>query len=225
VYRQIAAVSAATLAALVVTTEISGVAVADSPVLLGGGAGITVNGTSCTLTTIGHDNAGALIGLTSAHCGGAGAQVAAQGADDRGALGSVTSTDNDLAYAVIKFDPAKVTPTSNFAGFTINGIGPDPSYQQPACTQGSATGQGCGAIAMATVKAGIVGARVPAWQPGDYGAPITVNDQLVGLTQNGTSVVEPALVRVIMHVNFTLFSTILNDVNAKGGPGAGFSPI
>ena len=42
---------------------------------------------------------------------------------------------------------------------------------------------------------------------------------------NGTNVVEPALVRVIMHTNFTLFSAILNGVNTKGGPGAGFSPI
>jgi hypothetical protein len=166
-----------------------------------------------------------LIGFTSAHCGGPGAQVVAQGTDNRDTLGSITSTDNGLAYAVIKFDPAKVAPTANFAGFPINGIGPDPSYQQPVCTQGSATGQGCGAIAIATVKPGIVGARVPAWQPGDYGAPLTVNDQLIGLTQNGTNVVEPYLVRVIMHTNFTLFSAILGDVNAKGGPGAGFSPI
>jgi hypothetical protein len=28
-----------------------------------------------------------------------------------------------------------------------------------------------------------------------------------------------------VHSGFTLFSAILNDVNAKGGPGAGFSPI
>jgi hypothetical protein len=35
----------------------------DGPVVLGGGAGITVNGTLCTLSTIGHDHAGDLVGL------------------------------------------------------------------------------------------------------------------------------------------------------------------
>jgi hypothetical protein len=209
------------LAATLVTPR----AWADGQAVLGGGAGIAVDGNNCTLTSIGHDSAGNLVGFTSAHCGGQGGQVVAEGAESHGTLGTVTSTDNDLAYAVIKFDPAKVAPTANFAGFSINGIGPDPGYQQPVCTLGSSTGQGCGAIAMATVKPGIAGARVPAWQPGDFGAPLTVNDQLIGQTQNGTNVVQPALVRVIMHINFTLFSAILNDVNAKGGPGAGFTPI
>jgi hypothetical protein len=198
---------------------------ADGQVALGGGAGISVNGTDCTLTTIGHDGAGDLVGFTSAHCGGTGSQIVADGAENHGTVGTVTSTDGALAYAVIKFDPAKVAPTANFAGFPIKGIGPDPSFQQPVCTQGSATGQGCGVIASATIKAGIVGARVPAWQPGDFGAPLTVDDQLVGQTQNGSNVVQPALLRVIMHTNFTLFSAIMNDVNAKGGPGAGFTPI
>jgi hypothetical protein len=216
---------AAGFAAVLLAGLLTPTAAAEGTVPLGGGAGILVDGNPCTLATIGHDNTGELIGFTSAHCGGPGAQVVAQGTDNRDTLGSITSTDNGLAYAVIKFDPAKVAPTANFAGFPINGIGPDPSYQQPVCTQGSATGQGCGAIAIATVKPGIVGARVPAWQPGDYGAPLTVNDQLIGLTQNGTNVVEPYLVRVIMHTNFPLFSAILGDVNAKGGPGVGFSPI
>ena len=50
------------------------VAHADEPVILGGGSGIVVNGeTLCTLTTIGNDNRGNLIGFTSAHCGGPGA--------------------------------------------------------------------------------------------------------------------------------------------------------
>ena len=47
---------------------------------------------------------------------------------------------------MIKFDPAKVTPTANFAGFAINGIGPDPDFRQPACTDGAATGDQCGKI-------------------------------------------------------------------------------
>ena len=53
-------------------------ATADDKVPLGGGAGITVNGTSCTLSTIGHDNTGKLMGFTAASCGGPGSQVTAE---------------------------------------------------------------------------------------------------------------------------------------------------
>lgn len=48
-------------------------AAADELVTLGGGAGIVVDGeTYCTLTSIGTDKTGALVGFTSAHCGGPG---------------------------------------------------------------------------------------------------------------------------------------------------------
>ena len=66
---------------------------------------------------------------------------------DRGGVGNIVAANDDLDYAVIKFDPAKVVPTASFAGFAINGIGPDPSgFGQPVCTQGGATGFGCGAF-------------------------------------------------------------------------------
>lgn len=52
---------------------------AATPVPLGGGSGLVVNGeTLCTLTAIGTDNQGSLIGFTSAHCGGPGAVVASE---------------------------------------------------------------------------------------------------------------------------------------------------
>jgi hypothetical protein len=44
------------------------IAAADENIPLGGGAGIAVNGDLCTLTTIGHDRSGQLVGFTSAHC-------------------------------------------------------------------------------------------------------------------------------------------------------------
>ena len=68
----------AAMAAL--AAPISPVAHADEPVPVGGGSGLVVNGdTLCTLTAIGNDNRGNLIGFTSAHCGGPGAQVGAEG--------------------------------------------------------------------------------------------------------------------------------------------------
>jgi len=92
----------------------------------------TVSG--CTLTTIGHDNTGELVGFTAAQCGGPGSQVLAEGTD--GTVGTVAAANGNLHYAVIKFDPAKVTPISDFAGFAISGIGPDPGSSQPVCTHG-----------------------------------------------------------------------------------------
>jgi hypothetical protein len=77
-------------------------------VVLGGGAGITVNGTNCTLTTIGHDNAGALVGLTAATCGGPGSSLAIEGGP--GGVGTVVAVDDALDYAVITFEPGKVVP-------------------------------------------------------------------------------------------------------------------
>jgi hypothetical protein len=191
-------------------------------VVLGGGAGISVNGTPCTLATVGHDNTGALVGFTAARCGGPGSPVAAAGSG--AAVGSVVAGDADL-YAVIKFDPAKVTPTANFAGFLINGVGPDPVYHQPACTHGAESGDTCGIIGTPTTVPGVVGAGYGSWNPGDVGEPVTVGGQLVGVTRNGANMVFFDEARTVHHTDFALFSAIMNDVNAKGGTGAGFSPI
>lgn len=199
-------------------------AVASAAVPLGGGAGIVVDGIDCTLTTIGHDNADELVGFTAASCGGPGAQVVAEGTD--GTVGTVATADDHLDYAVIKFDPAKVIPVANFAGFAINGVGSDPSPGQPICTQGGATGVNCGNIKFGG-RPDIVAANMPSWQPGDNGAPITVDDQLVGMTRKGfTGLVGVGPIpRLSTHISFELFNAILDDVNSKGGPGAGFTPV
>jgi hypothetical protein len=137
------------------------------------------------------------------------------------------AANDDLDYAVIKFDPAKVVPTASFAGFGINGIGPDPSnFGQPVCTQGGATGNGCGTFKFGGPRPGIVAARMPSWQPGDDGAPITVDGQLVGMTREGhTGIGGAGIPTLRTSITFTLSSAVLADVNAKGGPGAGFTPI
>jgi hypothetical protein len=195
---------------------------ADGQVPLGGGAGITVNGTLCTLATIGHDNTGELVGFTAARCGGPGSPVAIAGSG--AAVGSVVASDADL-YSVIKFDPAKVTPTANFAGFLINGVGPDPVVHQPACTHGAESCDTCGTIGTPTLVPGVVGAGYGSWNPGDAGEPVTVGGQLVGVTRNGANMVFFDEARVVHHTDFALSSAVLADTTAKGGPGAGFTPI
>lgn len=195
---------------------------ASAAVPLGGGVGIVVDGSYCTLTTIGHDNTGELVGFTAAHCGGPGAQVVAEGTNDP--VGSVAAANGDLDYAVIKFDPAAVTPTANFAGFTINGIGPDPDYRHPACKLGGATGAFCGGIGSLSGP----GSRMSMpglFQPGDDGGPVTSDNLLIAMIIGGKFLPANLHGGPYQFTHLVKFSAILGDVNAKGGPGAGFAPV
>lgn len=73
---------------------------------------------------------------------------------------------------MIKFDPAKVSPTANFAGFAINGVGPDPDYRAAVCKQGAATGNFCSHIS--SLPGGGTRMSMPGvFQPGDDGGPVT----------------------------------------------------
>ncbi|MDT5171197.1 MAG: hypothetical protein QOD02_4538 [Mycobacterium sp.] len=204
---------------------LSPTAAADDKVPLGGGAGVVVDGSHCTLNSIGHDNTGELVGFTAAHCGGPGAQVVAEGAENHGSLGTVAAVGDGLDYSVIRFDPAKVSPTANFAGFPIDGIGPDPDLGEPACTLGAATGDQCSHIV--TIPGPGPGRSMLApFQPGDDGRPVTSDDLLIGLVRDGYTIPGDLLGNLPMpETELILFSAILNDVNAKGGAGAGFSPI
>ncbi|WP_067972462.1 chymotrypsin family serine protease [Mycolicibacter icosiumassiliensis] len=203
--------------------------VASAALPLGGGAGIIVNGTYCTLTTIGHDKTGDLVGFTAASCGGPDSPVVAEGSDDLGPVGTMVATNGDLDYAVIKFDPAKITPIPNFAGFVINGIGTDPEWHQSECRLGAATGDFCSDNSSLPGPGPRMTMGGGANQPGDNGGPVTSNDQLIGLITGGMFV--PGSVgQFQVHpphqfTNMTKFSAILDDVNAGGGPGAGFIPI
>ena len=205
------------MAAVIAATGLSATAAASDKLLLGGGAGIGLNGdTLCTLTAIGRDTADRLIGFTAAHCGAAGSTVVADGVEDEGIVGTVVAADDGLGYAVIEFDPAKVAGIRNYEGFAIKGVDPDPDHVQQACKLGGVTGVNCwdsGSGAMDPEGN-------PWWQPGDDGAPVTVDDLIVGMVRDGSVPVEPL---AQPGVGIVLFRAILDDVNAKGGPGAGFS--
>ncbi|QZA17435.1 S1 family peptidase [Mycobacterium malmoense] len=204
-------------------------AAADDRVPMGGGAGIVINGdTMCTLTTIGSDAAGELIGFTSAHCGGPGAQVAAEALGARGTLGTMVAGNDNLDYAVIKFDPAKVAPVANYNGFPINGIGPDPAFGQIACKQGRTTGNSCGVTWGMGQDPGTIVMQV-CGQPGDSGAPVTVNNLLVGMIHGAFSDSLPTCIikYIPLHTPAVVmsFNAILADINAKHRTGAGFVPV
>jgi hypothetical protein len=203
-------------------------AAAEDPVPLGGGAGLVIDGEAfCTLTAIGTDRTGALVGFTSAHCGGPGAQVAAEGAQDRGTLGTMVAGNDGLDYAVIRFDPAKVAPVSNWNGFIINGLGPDPAFGQVACKLGRTTGYSCGVTWGPGQDPGTIVNQV-CGRPGDSGAPVTVNNKLVGMIHGAfTEGLPTCVIKYIpLHTPAITMSmnSILADLATKDRPGAGFVP-
>ena len=223
-------VSAALAIVVLALTALSlPVAGADVPVPLGGGSGIVIDGDAfCTLTAIGNDNRGNLIGFTSAHCGGPGAQVAAEGAADRGTLGTMVAGNDGLDYAVIQFDPQKVQPVDTVNGFRIDGIAPDPVFGEVACKLGRTTGYSCGVTWGPGDKPGTIVNQV-CGQPGDSGAPVTVNDHLVGMIHGAfTEELPTCIIKFVpLHTPAVTMSinAILADIAAKNRPGSGFVPI
>ena len=224
--RQAAGVAVVALGALVTIPPHP--AGAENKVLLGGGAGIVIDGdTYCTLTAIGNDRTGALIGFTSAHCGGPGAKVASEAAPAAGVVGEMVAGNDGLDYAVIKFDPAKVTPVANWGGFAIDGIGPDPTFGDVACKLGRTTGYSCGVTWGPGEKPGTIVNQV-CGRPGDSGAPVTVNNKLVGMIHGAfTDGLPTCIIKYIpLHTPAVTMSmnAILSDLAAKDRPGAGFVP-
>lgn len=223
---RLAAAIAIVAAALISTPAVGQ---AQEPVPLGGGSGLVVDGeTLCTLTTIGHDSQGRLIGFTSAHCGGPGAKVSAEGADAAGVVGTMVAGNDALDYAVIQFDPQKVRPVNNVNGFQIDGLGPDPVSGDIACKLGRTTGYSCGVTWGPGKDPGTIVNQV-CGQPGDSGAPVTVNNRLVGMIHGAFSEALPTCVikYIPLHTPAVTmsFNTQLADITAKNRPGKGFVPI
>jgi hypothetical protein len=196
---------------------------------LGGGSGIVINGEAfCTLTAIGNDSRGNLIGFTSAHCGGPGAQVASEAAENQGILGTMVAGNDALDYAVIQFDRARVQPVNNVNGFQIDGIGPDPAFGEVSCKLGRTTGYSCGVTWGPGKEPGTIVSQV-CGQPGDSGAPVTVNNRLVGMIHGAFSEELPTCVVkfVPLHTPAVTMSinAVLADITAKNRPGSGFVPV
>jgi hypothetical protein len=202
---------------------------ADERIPLGGGSGIVIEGeTLCTLTAIGNDNQGNLIGFTSAHCGGPGERVAAEGAEAAGVLGTMVAGNESLDYAVIQFDPRKVLPVNTVKGFEIDGIGPDPGVGDIACKLGRTTGYSCGVTWGPGEQPGTIVNQV-CGQPGDSGAPVTVDNRLVGMIHGAFSGQLPTCVikYIPLHTPAVTMSinAVLGDITAKNRPGSGFVPV
>jgi hypothetical protein len=127
---------AAGLAVAAVVGLLTPAAAADGTVVLGGGAGIVVNGTNCTLTTIGHDGGGALVGFTAGSCGGTGAPVVAEASQASGTVGTVAFSaggKDTMDYAVISSIREKSFPSIISMVSLSTASAQNPVLGQPEC--------------------------------------------------------------------------------------------
>jgi len=209
------------------------------PVGLGGGAGIVIaDNAVCTLTTIGHDRAGRLVGLTAGHCGGRGSAVKAEKSMGSGVLGVITESNFRWDYAVIEFDKSKVTPQRSYRGLTISGPGPRPVFGQSACKAGRTTGTTCGIVWGNDPQVPTFTLSQVCSNHGDSGAPIVVGNKVVGLLNGGRVIRNIGGTGLEIDVpctnpNFpihnpaisTPMTIILDDLNGRNIVGSGFRAI
>ncbi|MGV9818720.1 S1 family peptidase [Nocardia xishanensis] len=222
------------VAAMVIALVSPGHASAVDPAVLGGGSGIVLGArAACTLTTIGYDNAGRLVGLTAGHCTMPGAPVQAEQAPWAGPVGTVVLVDRVDDYAVIEFDRELVVPLRSVGGTVIDDVGGPPAPGTIVCKNGRTSGHGCG----------VVWDQNEWWfrnqvcsQPGDSGGPVTVGDRLVGMNVGhvGVTVFDMTVFdqacqnpNVALHdpAVATQIGKVLDDIDRAGGPGAGFEPF
>ncbi|MGL6235223.1 MAG: S1 family peptidase [Segniliparus sp.] len=172
----------AALASVLVAAHTAAIASADDRVLLGGGSPIIVIGAknlACTLTAIGHDAAGDLVGLTAGHCGQRGDKVISETDQGAGALGVMEKTLSRPDIAVILFNPNRVIPSPTIDNLTIAALDrTPPPLNSWACKLGRTTGWTCGLVKdqdRSSHKAQICIAK------GDSGAPLVIGNTLVGM--------------------------------------------
>ncbi|RJO76568.1 hypothetical protein D5S18_09765 [Nocardia panacis] len=214
-------------------------AAVDGPAVLGGGSGLFIETSEpdtvseCTLTAIGFDKTNTLVGLTAGHCGEVGMRVAAEYSPKSGTLGVVAAKSAENDWAVVRFDPARVTPTRQVAQSVINGVGEPPKVGDTVCKNGRTTGFTCG-VAWETKRAWFR-SQVCA-NHGDSGAPVLAGDRLVGMVVAGSDFkAGPVTVPLplckgggdLLHQPelSTTMALVLGDIDRAGGPGSGFKPF
>ena len=219
-FNKLAAVARAALA--IVGTALlgmgAGVAQADPGPAIGGGSGIVVDDQfECTVTTIGHDAAGHVVGLTAGHCGEAGSQVTSEQDHDAGVIGTFAYSNHDLDYGVIQFND-NVVPVDRIGNVTIDTVGTPPQFPSITCKEGRTTGNTCG------LAWGDIFQTDETWTQmcvveGDSGAPVVVGNTLVAMV-NAYLAVACFGPEVGTNMN-----AIMTDINNRGGAGAGFTPV
>lgn len=212
----------------------AGTAQAAENAVVGGSSGLVFNNNAvCSLTMIGYDSEGRLVGLTAGHCAPTGSRFGAERFLDAGVIGTVAYSDDGegLDFAVLQFDSAKVTPVRNVGSTTIAGLGAAPAPGEPVCTSGRSSRFDCGVV-WGSLDGTMINQSCS--KPGDSGGPVTVGDRLVGMNQgrltgiNGVGFNIPCIFPALpIHspAFFAPIDQILQAVDATGGVGSGFQPI
>ncbi|MCM6778078.1 S1 family peptidase [Nocardia sp. CDC159] len=207
------------LAAAAALALAPGTATAAELPILGGGSGIVIaNTTECTLTTIGHDAAGRLVGLTAGHCGEPGQSVVSETDPNAGVLGRIATSNRDLDYAVIEFDPRRVAASDRVGSVSITGVGAPAQFPATVCKKGRTTGTNCGIVWGDVFARGTETWTQICVLPGDSGAPVVAGSTLVGMVNAYLAVgcFGPEV--------GTTWAAIQADLDANQGIGAGFRP-
>lgn len=196
---------------------------------VGGGTAIVLGGkAACTMTAVGRDNAGRLVGLTAAHCGDPGQLVVAERQPRAGTIGRVVLVNTKYDAAVIALDPARVQPVRSVGNASIARVGRMPGPGANVCKMGRTTGFTCGPV-LAVSK--IHSSSYVCGNSGDSGAPVLQGNRLVGML-NGRQIVlgvavhcvSPA-VPIFTPMVATDMSDIVASLTRNGGIGAGFRPV
>lgn len=151
---------------------------------IGGGSGILVlqggqSAAACTLTTIGRaEGKPGLVGITAGHCGQPGQAVLSETFADRGQVGTITYSAEDLDLAIIEFND-KAAPLRTVRGATIRGVSRNqPAFPTILCKEGRTTGNTCG---VTWFSDGGVHLTQICVVEGDSGSPVIAGDRLVGM--------------------------------------------
>ncbi|MFC4123895.1 serine protease [Nocardia rhizosphaerae] len=190
------------------------------PPVIGGGSGIVIDDMfECTVTTVGHDGAGRLVGLTAGHCGDAGSTVTAEIDRGFGQIGRFAYSNYELDYAVIEFTPGRIIPVNRIGNVSITGLGGPAQFPTIVCKEGRTTGNTCG-----ITWGDVFQTNTETWSQmcvveGDSGAPVVVGSTLVGMVNAYLAV---ACLGPEVGTNM---NSIMADINARGGVGAGYHPI
>lgn len=193
--------------------------------LYGPGTPVYIGGNMmCTLGVVGTDSEGRKVGLTAGHCGKAGDKVFSADSWQVGPTGTVVASNYLHDYSVIELG-SNAEITRSYNGVTVNSVGGPVSPGQLLCKQGVATGNTCGNVWSADSYSQV--SQVCAMM-GDSGGPVMAGDRMVGMISGGSlpfpelACRTPLQGALFMPTVSTSMDNVVQDLDARGGVGAGF---
>lgn len=218
------------LLALVSVGLVAGKAEAAPKAAVGGGTAIVFGGKyGCTMTAVGYDRGGRLVGLTAAHCAKGGHyNVSLRNNRAAGVIGRVSVLSKGGDFAAVTLDRSKVRPVRSVGPARIVGVARFPAFGVNVCKMGATTGFTCGPV-LQDGQARSTGYVCAA--SGDSGAPVLRGNRVVGMLNGGQYVGGVAIqcpfggFPIHSPMVATKMTAILASLNRHGRVGAGFRVI